>query len=265
MVQYYIQTKLFKIMSIQTIIENEINKPDYNHLDLHLILESFLLSDKENNNNLDTSFMKNPIVELLLNNSIFNSSKFTCLSSKDEKENSQTLTFRKIGDSFNDLLKITLKTAENNNHYYLEHIQGNTNTSRVLSLSDTLKHEIFVGCLKGDSIKRFKTNNFQINQTVDLNNPSKSIIEFENFEKIEKGYKEIFLSLIESIKSNNSVRDTFELLNIQYDFTEKEFEEKLVVFFEKENGIKRTLDLSKKINDKNFDNSLSKKKSLQMT
>lgn len=247
-------------MSIQTLIENEINKPDYNHLDLHLILELFLLYDKENNN-LDTSFIKNPIIELLSSKAIFNSGKYTCLSSKDEKENSYTISFRKIGDPFNDLLKITRKTTDNNNHYHLEHAQNKTKTIRNLYLSDTLKHEILVGCLKEGEYSN--GNNFQINYTVDLNNSSKNIIEFENKKACDEQYEEIFPTLIESIKSNNSVIDTLELLNIQYDFTEKEFENLLVLFFEKENGIKRTLDLSKKINDKSF-NILSKKNTMQM-
>lgn len=222
-------------MDLKTQIEEELNKSDFSKVDLHLLLElilknSITFSGPDIFINHHESFIHNPVLNILYD--MFSKKEDTYSVSKNSMGayKIQSLNISKKGIKKDEIIIISILDDNTNRPSYL--LTNTTNRiKRKLVLSDHLESEIKIGMQSQP--------NFIFNSKTEFLKNSKTIhqhIDEAHLEHNDK-LKPVFHLISDTIIQKSSLKEAFELLNIQFDFLDKEFEEKIFFYFKNNNNV----------------------------
>lgn len=233
-------------MDLKKQIEEELNKTDLSKVDLHLLLElilkhSITFSGPNKLENHHNSFIHNHVLNILYN--IFSNKEDTYNVSKNSMgaDKIQSLNISKKGIKKDEIIIISILDDNTNKPSYL--LTNTTNRiKRKLVLSDHLESEIKIGMQSQP--------NFIFNSKTEFLKDSKTIhqhIDEEHLEHNDK-LKPVFHLISDTIIQKSSLKEAFELLNIQFDFLDKEFEEKIFFYFKDNNNVEKHFKLLYQLN-----------------
>lgn len=222
-------------MDLKTQIEEELNKSDFSKVDLHLLLElilknSITFSGPDIFRNHYESFIQNPVLNILYD--MFSNKEDTCSVSRNSMgaDKIQSLSISKKGIKKDEIIIISMLDDNTKRPSYL--LTNTTNRiKRKLVLSEHLESEIKIGILAEpnfifNSKTKFGKKSHTIHQHIDE-------AHLEHNDKL----KPVFHLISDTIIQKSSLKEAFELLNIQFDFLDKEFEEKIFFYFKNNNNV----------------------------
>lgn len=226
-------------MNVQEQIEKEFNKDKNSYIDLYLILDLLLSQNNQKINNEDlekNSFNNNEVIKAIASLSNINPDKFKIDNTVFGSKSDPTLSLVVIIN--NGLDKETFFLIRNNSpsgesNFMLEH--NKNNIQRRLYLMKELESSFKIPLKHSLKTPYEKQYYFQFNITSNLN---------ENFTKSEyikspdkdEHLNTIFSTIGNSINNKQPASETFDLLNMQYDFFSEEFKKSIIYFFEEENS-----------------------------
>lgn len=242
-------------MTVQEQIVKEFNKDNNSYIDLYLILDLLISQKSKNINNVDLkeAFFNGEVIRSVISLTNTNPDKFkfeyTSFGPKSEITHSLYLTiYNELGiEKFNLIQNIS---QSGNDNFMLEH--NKNNIQRRLYLIKELESTFKIPLKPPLKTPYERQHYFQFNITSNIKDDLTKREYIKSFDKDEQ-LNTIFSAIGNSINNNQYISETFDLLNMQYDFFSEEFKKSIIYFFEEENSTRKHDNLLLKIkkNDTN--------------
>lgn len=238
-------------MTVQEQIEKEFNKDKNSYIDLYLILD-LLISQKNREPSHKTpeeKFLNSEFVQTILSLSKKNPDKFKVYHRSLVSGTHQSLDIVIENDSgiekFDLIHNLSLS---GDNNFMLEH--NKNNIQRRLYFINELKSTFKIPLKPPLKTPYERQYYFQFNITSNIKD---DLIKREYITSSDKDEQlnSIFSTIGNSINNKQSLSETFDLLNMQYDFSGEEFKKSINYFFVEENSTTKHDNLLLKIKKNN--------------
>lgn len=232
-------------MNFNQQIYNEFNKEN-SELDIHFILKLLLSNNNFNNKNLKESFLENKIVKSILY--LEEESPLIFKVKHESYASIEKLIVIKTTENIPEKFELAFTNIFNNSSFMLEH--NKNYIQRKLFLTEELESTLKIP-LKPPLDNPFEMQHyFQLNVHSDIKSMS-TTMDHVLLENRDLNINSIFSLIGDAIINDLSLIDTFDLLNIQFDFSNDYFKKLMLHFFLEENNINKHKEILKIISNNN--------------
>lgn len=244
-------------MTVKELINNELNKIDSSEINLHLIMETYLKNNKKIYNlkhQLDhqATFDNNSVIIALKQWCKENNILETYQSSRNKLL--ESFFYATSSPDYNTFdikvkginLSIYMRYLEKDKIIHQQISESNNDYMRIVSLGKTFKSCIVASLTEDIKFNFEMQSNIKDNYETSIGYRPSIYFDPDTYVDkntlLDKSHK-IFKLIPHAIAKSTSLKDFFEVLDMQYDFNYKIFENTLISYFEKNKNLEKHGDL----------------------